>query len=75
MERLVEVSQVTKRGQGISGRENSPDKGPEKGGEYLRKLRPGPLELGPLAHLVLIKYLPNCRSSPQKDGARDTVTL
>ena len=33
LERLAEVSQTTNRGQGISGRENSTDKGPEKGGE------------------------------------------
>lgn len=51
------------------------DKGPEKGGEQVKKLRPVPLELASLAHLVPIKNLTNCRPSSWKDGAWNSGPL
>lgn len=36
---------------------------------------PAPLELGPLAHLVLVGYLPTSRHSSQKDGAQNNENL
>lgn len=40
LEGLVEVTQMTNEGQGISGRENSMDKVPEKGKDKVRKRGP-----------------------------------
>lgn len=49
---------MTNGGQGISGGENSVDKGPEGRESKARKLRPEFPELGPPPHLVLMKHLP-----------------
>lgn len=58
MEALVEVSQMMHGGQGISGRKRGTDRGPERRANKVEKLRPESLELGPPAHLVLIKRPP-----------------